>query len=81
MVYTFTQHKGVTDDNASLVLGKEGAILNATSYNCRNPGHLMYTLPEAGRTGTCSIQVTINFFEKQIHKSESIKKIWVILDT
>ena len=50
--------KRVTEDNATLVLGKDRTHFNSTCYNCHKPGHLVYNLPDAGCTGTCSLQVT-----------------------
>ena len=36
---TFSQKwKGGTEENATLFPGRDGTTLNATCYNCRNPG-------------------------------------------
>ena len=78
MTCTFTQQKGGTKDNATLVLGKDGKTLNAVCYNCRNLG---YNCPGAGCTGTCSLQVVHNFAQNQIQQNEPINDNWVILET
>ena len=81
MGHTFTQRKGVTEDNTTLVPGKYGKTLNDTCYNCRKPGHLAYNLPEAGRKGTCSLQAVHTFSQKKIQQNEPINDNWVLLDT
>ena len=40
MGHTFTQQKRLTEDNATLVSGKDEKTLNNACYNCRKPGHL-----------------------------------------
>ena len=42
MGQTLSQQNGGKEDNATLVPGKYGKLLNATFYNCCNPGHLEY---------------------------------------
>ena len=63
MGHTFTQHKGGTEDNTTLVPGKDGTNLNSTCYNCRKPCHLEYNWPEAGCKGICSLLVKTFFTE------------------
>ena len=64
-----------------LVPGNDGKFLNDTLYNCRNTVHLRYNLPEAGCTGTCSLQVTHSLAQKKIHQNYPINYNWLLLDT
>ena len=64
MEHIFTQQKGGTEDNATLVPSKDGKTLNATCYSCRNTGHLEYNFPEAVCTVICSLQVIKKFVQK-----------------
>ena len=79
MGHTFAQQKVGTEDNANLVLGKDGTTLNDECYNCCKLGHLAHNFPGAGHTGTCSLQVVHNFTQKQIHKNEPINDNYVLL--
>ena len=80
MGHTFTQHKGGTEDNATLVSGKDGTTLNAMCYNFRDLGRPEYNFPEAGRTFKCSSQVIHTFAQKQIHKNGPINDNLELLD-
>ena len=69
MGHTFSKkQQGGTKENATLVPGIDGTILNDTCYNCHNPGHLNYNCYEAGCTDTCSFQVIHSFAQKYILK-------------
>ena len=82
MGQTFTQKRQEgTEENWTLVPGTDGTTLNATCYNCSTPGNLAYNCSEAGRTGTCFIQVTHRFLHTKVQHNEPINNNWILLDT
>ena len=79
--HTSTQQKLGREENTNLVPGKDGTTLNSTCYNCHNPGHLAYNFPEAGRTGTCFLQIIHRLTQKQTHQNYPINNNCLLLDT
>ena len=54
-------NQGGKEENTTLVPGRYGTTLNATCYNFRKTGHLVYNCSEAGCTGICSLKVVHSF--------------------
>ena len=73
--------QGGTKENTTLVPGRGGTTLNATRYNYCKPGQIDCNCSEAGRTGTCSLNISHSFSQKHIKRNEPINKNRVILDT